>query len=1390
MPLIKRLGDKFGITVEGVQEEIKDNLNPEPETKGFSWSDFLDKVQELPNPLNPLDTPVTFYKEQLQKKLEEEGKLNEQDADSWIDSIRKGINAGEARIAYSVADLLFGGLDLTLDTNFLKKVDEVYNNLKPDQPEDTIGEITSLLVEYGLPGSAVLKVGGRLRKIIPGAQKLTNYLSKGKFTNVAQRAIGFGAVGAATDFIASGPDAPVPFQEEKLIDTTNLEGEELAAARLKNRLLYAQEGAVLGSGLSLMGKPAAIGFKYGIFKPTAKVAGIGLKAVDKLVVSPAAYLLSKDPIVIPTISKGILAGGEAFIQKVLAPLAVRKLPFTKLPAYKDWRLFSVQSADPLKARLKKLDNFLSAFRSVGKSTGEQFGLTSGAQRYIKGQSRRIEKYLESIEKKAYNLAKSFSDQYDSTKTSPSQQTQYLDYVLEYLKGQRTLISLPEELRGTAKNLNDELVKIKEVFADALPEGDLKSFIVDNVQGYMRKSFGVFTNASYNPPKEVFDKSVDWILKNVVMKNKDLVEEAMKANITKGVSADEALRNYADILAKNIIQAGKTNADDPLKTLQFISKDILRSDELLKTGEELPDVIKKLLGEEKNLKSSVLQTVTSMITSTTNKKLFDSLASLGLRQGWLFETRAAARAAGILDAKQIVRLPGLGLLQSDDLGKLYASNELAEALRGSKGFLDKLMQNSLYNFVLQGKTLVQFGKTVLSPATQVRNVTSASFFPLANGHIGGQGSVTNALKMVLDDIFGAGKVLNEKELIDNITKKIELGVLDENIVASELQAVLKEIKAGTIDNSDTLINKLSNTKFMKDITRVYAGGDNLWKWYGHEYMKSQLKGLFKNVDDVANWTRQIVGREFDPINRITGQVKTLGDAVEEAAAWYIRNTYPTYSKVPQVIQNLRKLPLGNFISFPAEMIRTTYNILEIAMKEIASDNPALRQMGYRRLFGAATVLGGADQAVSKIAEQFTQVTDEMIDDYKRDYGADWEKNANLIPITKPKDGNFKLINFSYFSPYDVVTAPFRAMTNLLKSRKVTPKEAQDSLLYEFISGPINQLISPFISEAIFIEKIADVLPAGYGFGSRGGVTKTGAKIYSDSDSGSDILIKSLGHIIEGIEPGFTRTFRRIGQGFTGARDYDPFVELTNLFTGVRVVDADIQKTLNYVITDFNKIQGEVFDTENFYTTDGWGTRGPAEMVQDFINIQNEAYKEQLKIFQAIETARKFGVSDRDLRAILKERKVSKKRTNNLLRGYFTPVDYNKGLFKKKLKLLKNLEEKRGMEIFTRERNRDYYYPRRELDDIIRNYERKEFEVEVPPAEKQGTLSLIPSAGAAEMVEPEIQTPPLPATPTPSVASATNLASVNVINPMTNLTRSQEALLSPSEQAIAQRANRKV
>ena len=81
----------------------------------------------------------------------------------------------------------------------------------------------------------------------------------------------------------------------------------------------------------------------------------------------------------------------------------------------------------------------------------------------------------------------------------------------------------------------------------------------------------------------------------------------------------------------------------------------------------------------------------------------------------------------------------------------------------------------------------------------------------------------------------------------------------------------------------------------------------------------------------------LGKNWDPINVQTGVKKTLDDGLDEIAAYMVRNTYPTYSKVPPAIQTLRKFPLGNFVSFPAEIIRTGANSIATHLKLTAHPN---------------------------------------------------------------------------------------------------------------------------------------------------------------------------------------------------------------------------------------------------------------------------------------------------------------------------------------------------------------------------------------------------------------------------------------------------------------------
>ena len=104
------------------------------------------------------------------------------------------------------------------------------------------------------------------------------------------------------------------------------------------------------------------------------------------------------------------------------------------------------------------------------------------------------------------------------------------------------------------------------------------------------------------------------------------------------------------------------------------------------------------------------------------------------------------------------------------------------------------------------------------------------------------------------------------------------------------------------------------------------------------------------------------------------------------------------------------------------------------------------------------------------------------------------------------------------------------------------------------------------------------------------------------------------------------------------------------------------------------------------------------------------------------------------------------------------------------------------------NREYFYPKREFKRIEREYRNKSLNPEAPV--KRSIIDNVMDL-FSERVTPqgetvqtaqiqEIKTPPLPGTPMPNVRkTAAN------VNPITNLTRTQEALLSPEEKIIAAR-----
>jgi hypothetical protein len=1394
-----------------------------------------------------LDPALRFnVQSSLNKKMKEEGKPNvdimqmleskdEKDYISGWDEIRKGVEGGSYDLGVSLGTILFGGTDLLANTDFLTNFEDFMKDKEPSRPETWRGDLTSLLVQFGVPGGLIQKVinrtktAGKIKKAIEGIKGSKTR----KVATIAQRAIEGATVVGATDFLASEPGRKSLFFEPE--STSGLTGRERAAAEFRNKIKYGQEGAIVGFGFPLIGKGMQLGYKYGLAPFVKTTASLGAKGINNAVFRPISYIASRDSVA-PVVSGGakLIRNATNFtLTKAIAPAIVSTFSgkvVRQLPPFEQWRLRDIDSPLREERVIKTLDNILSYIRSFGKAPKDIEGISEKVMLFIKGRAKKLDRTYEGLERKAYDLAKKFENNYNKASGSPALQKHYLDKVEDFLKGQLKKDDLEEELRPLAEDLKNEIKKTMSEFKKMLPKGkqadkivkSLENVEVNNIRSYLVKSFSTFTNPNYVPDEKIYNDAVSWVADNIVRKNKDLRELARKDFAAKSV--DESYKESAKMMVEAILRAGRAEGKNPLMQLKEIAQMLRFKDyKFLKTGEELPTAIKNLLGPEKNLKASVSFTTSEMISAMANKKAADIIAQSGLKNGWLFRSIDEARNNRILSADKINKMPRLGPYMKSDLTELYAASDFVQMFQGVGGTLDNLMTIPIYRMLMQGKVGVQIGKTLYSPQTQVRNVSSAAFFALMNGHIGGQASVTNAMKIVLDDIFKAGqKNIDEVEFNNYVERLVRLGVWDENVVASELKSILDQIKKNTINTTDKLFDKLIKSAPTDKVARLYAGGDNLWKHFGFEYGRSQLNMALKNIDDVKAWYRDM-GEEFLERNPVTGALKNFDDHIDDASAYLLRNTYPTYSKVPPAIQELRKIPIGTFISFPSEILRTGANIINIGLKETSSKNAAIRQMGLRRLMGAFMTSYAAGTGLVQLAQFLTNSTDAQWDAYKRSSAAPWDANANLLAIEGWKDGEAAAINFSYFSPYDSLWAPLEAAIAQASKQKLNPQETEEYVLNLMFAedGPVMKFLNPFITEPLGYDRVLDVTV-------RNGKKDQGGTVYSPSDNLGDKFIKSFTYILDGVQPGVTSSGQKIagsiGKDLTkGGKPLNLKDELLALFAGIRIIRIDTKKDLRYFSSEMNRLLRAVDENENFYNVDTYRQNTPNDMVETFKNMQDEAFKIQKDMYIRVKDLQLLDLDDDTIKEIMVDSGVNKKLAGAIMDGEFTPVNYSKARFESKIRVIED-ELAKDIGKFKFRLNEDFVFPEYELDDVIDEYEDKPFFKETydkenkqfvggyypekfdyktdekgfllkdengDPIRDDGFIkrslrkvSPIIKKGFNKLINPlsddfSMQTPPLPNTPMPKVQMASN------INPTTGLTQTQEALLSPSEQVIAKR-----
>ena len=1166
----------------------------------------------------------------------------------------------------------------------------------------------------------------------------------GKTSELAKRAGFYGSIGGVTDFVVSNP------AENKTVAQTlgyaedykgdELKGSEKAAEAFKQKIKFGAEGALLGGGLTAaLPVAGTLGFKYGI-KPAGKavafVGGNTLRGLNYAVVNPMTKIIGTE-----TLGKGIKLAGVGYDKVV--DKAMRSL---NIPRADSWKFLSSSPNAPLKDRLlKKLDNIKNVFKSTGPLDVESRRLLEKSGNYVNADEKELIKLMDDIDKNFKDIATNYSVRFkDGFKSTPIAQAEN-DLIFNFLRtsgkeADDIFNQLPNQaIKDSAKRLKELMTRLGKQYGElisetkgtgAMAEGsrDLGAQIVANGGAYLKQVFSAFKNKSYKfDPEKV--KGAKEFFKNLTKTNDDiavLVDDLAKTTDRSSdawnKSLDEFATNRMELLKRQIIESDRSPDTIfnevakvfriPTKTLKDEAGEVVGTVEgaLLKQGQTVQDIVD--VKKYKSITDAFLETSTDYRAAVTDtfmqtakqvysKQFFDRLADTGLESGLFFRSRNEAVAKGVNpnNLQQVKRLDKYGeqfdskmfnegIASDGGPSGLLTTPEIANAIRGVDETFGRLYDIPLYKALMSVKATGQIGKTVFSPMTQIRNVSTASFFALASGLIGGRTSLGASFKLLADDLFPGANVSAVK-VAEKLSEKVQRGIIDTNIEVNEIKTILQQAKDGKFS-----LSALMNNPTVKRAFDLYQGGDNVWKLYADEFYQDALDTAFKYNgkgiaadqayrENIIDWYRT-VGRETrkaDELAAINRKILDTTDISQKEAlvrqfdgigsnkdisAYLVTNTIPTYSKVPEIIKAIRKLPIGNFIAFPAEILRTSAHLVNIGARELTSSNPFIRQMGARRLMGTSAVFGGIGSTIAYTAEKITGVSDEKVKAFQRSAAPDYQKNATLIPLTESdSNGNFKYFNFSYTNPYDSMIRPVNAVFNAYANGTLNDKTADqivfDALFYDKLTntpGALTEFITPFVSESIGSEAVFDIA-------FRNGETRDGKQIYfPDQDSALEKIDKSLGHLFTQLEPGANRSIRRVYKGITGTftqfgQQLDAKTELGALLAGVRVEEAKPLNSMPFLITSYGKDKQNIRREfgRNVFRVDAT----PEQRLAGFKEYILDSFDAQKVFYQVLQDMKTMGVSSRKVEDILEKRLRNKSEVSQLIEGDFKVPGFSEETF---------------------------------------------------------------------------------------------------------------------------------
>ena len=1187
---------------------------------------------------------------------------------SYVGDAFRGVGAGAVSIAEGLATLPWEAYDAVVDPEESQaaKVRQFYEKIKPTTYTGA-GEAAKFITQFALPGTVAAKIAK--------ARKLGNAEQVAAFAGT-DFAVATKDVETLGDFFDMGPTSRTK--------TEDLEGSERAAAELGNRLKVAGESAAM-----ILGLPVA-------FKAAAKGVGAGARAaggvgVGKDLSRKALKLFGADESSPIGSAMTKVGQDEAGTIKKLATKYFTfqgDMPDRMSAQIKAQKIHDMSAIDnELKRNMDGIQTSLKKLSSKGVLNGVDDRAALNAMNdymFNPDQTMRLrgEKVLKDLDDK---LLKSTNER-------------------KFLKPELSIFESAkrarEQIDGLSKRLSSDGV------LDQATQQGLIETVNGNLNFYGTKMYRSLRDPSYQPTKKQTDNAM-----------KELVEISRQSDTP--LTERDAYNILNEMVQKKDFSSGgmKPNMQFEEDTLRAMGNGILKGRKL----DNLP-ALRDFLGEytgsadilgrvpnkdgtyklrtqsigeqQEGLLTKVKETTEGIAKMITKHAMFKDIDAYNKRLG---EVNPNARY--IVDEIPMDKPPGsyVSLGEVDRSGKItdasrskygplagkYIKKEYAGAfdnaaeLGGLQG--DSFLSN-LWSTFLGLKGVSQMSKVVYSPTAQIRNASTAALFTVQAGNVGNGKALLDSMQTVFSEIGDryipvkgatASSRNNLKQQYDEYT---ELGVVNTNVRQGEFESLIKDAYENKIGGKLLAGKPMQAAEYAQNnlATKIYQGSDDLWKIYNYEMELGKLnKVIEKNPNAVIPVTdyRNII--DFGPsVNAGSLDKEALQTFLKREAASITKDVIPNYVRVPEAIKLLRKLPFGNFVAFPAEIIRTSSNTLSRAIKEVASDSPEMREIGMRRLIGMSTVHYTGGRALSNLGHALTGSSEEQTEAYQRSFAPEWERNSQLIPVATDKNGNVtEFYNFSYTNPYDYLTRPVRAVFNAVNNGLTEEKEL-DRIAMDAVVESSAEFFSPFISETMLGERILDM--------SRN-TTKTGRSVWNDQDDFGTKVLKGFAYVADPLMPTFSPYDLRRNRlkdlpssvlASVGLRDedkaltgqgvrLDPVGEIAEALTGLKTVRPVIEQQLYYKSRDASS---ELIEAGKLFSalSRKKGKVDAEEITNAYIETNEKRFRSLRAFYQAIEDARTLGMSDAQIAKVLKRAKAPDYK--RVMRGVYKPSKISKQIRK--------------------------------------------------------------------------------------------------------------------------------